>query len=112
MQHHRRAGRTGNTIVRCLYRRTYDLNVSLACRTLKRFGMYLTHSQRIRATLGARCSRFLTAALIACTIFFTVTASVVAGEPDAKEPVPAPPLEAPPQSLIHGLINLEFSNAY
>jgi hypothetical protein len=90
----------------------YDYKKSLACRTLKRFGMYLTNSQRIRATLGARCSRFLTAALIACTIFFTVTASMVAGEPDAKEPVPAPPLEAPPQSLIHGLINLELSNAY
>jgi hypothetical protein len=74
--------------------------------------MYLTKSQRIRATLGARCSRFLTAALIACTVSFADTASVRAGEPEAKEPAPAPPLEAPPPSLIHGLINLELSNAY
>ena len=74
--------------------------------------MYSTKSQRIRATLGARGLPFISAALIACTISFTVTASVSAGEPEAKEPAPAPPLEAPPQSLIHGLINLELSNAY
>jgi hypothetical protein len=74
--------------------------------------MYLANSQRIRATLGARCSRFLTAALIACTVSFTVATWVRAGEPEVKEPAPAPPLEAPPPSLIHGLINLELSNAY
>jgi hypothetical protein len=75
--------------------------------------MYPTKSQCIRATLGARCFRFISAALIACTLSFSVTASVKAGEEDAKAPEPAPPLqEAPPPSLIHGLINLEFSNAY
>src|ERR1700722_17657392 len=74
--------------------------------------MYLTDSQRISATLGARCSRFLTAALIACTVSLTVTTWVRAGEPEAEEPAPAPPLEAPPPSLIHGLTNMELSNAY
>jgi hypothetical protein len=73
--------------------------------------MYTSKSQRIKATFGARYSRFVSAALIASTLTFAAASPVSAGEPEAKEQVP-PPLEAPPQSLIHGLINLELSNAY
>jgi hypothetical protein len=74
--------------------------------------MYTMKSQRIRATFKARYSRFISAALISSTLIFTITSTVRAGEPEAKSTVQAPPLEAPPLSLIHGLINLEFSNAY
>src|SRR5260370_24594525 len=73
--------------------------------------MYTLKSQCIRATFKARYSRFISAALISSTLIFAIASSVNAGEPEAKN-VQAPPLEAPPQSLIHGLINLELSNAY
>jgi hypothetical protein len=36
-----------------------------------------------------------------------------AGESDVKNPISTPPpLETPPQSLIHGLINIELSDHY
>ena len=75
--------------------------------------MYPTKSQRIRATLGARYSRFISAALIACTLTFAMAAirfPRVNRRPRRLQP--APLQEAPPPSLIHGLVNLEFSNAY
>jgi hypothetical protein len=75
--------------------------------------MYRTKSQRIRATFGARCSRWIAAALLAVTLFFLQTATNQAGEPEAKGIQQPPPIqEAPPPSLIHGLINFELSNAY
>jgi YHS domain-containing protein len=62
-----------------------------------------TKSQCIRATLGARYSRFISAALIAATISFGVTSSVRAGEPAAKVIVPIPSLgEASSPNLESG----------
>ena len=63
--------------------------------------------------MGARYKRFIFAALITATLSFAVTSSVSAGQAAAKGTEQVPPLpEAPPQSLIHGLINVDLSNAY
>ena len=61
--------------------------------------MYPKKSQCIRATSGARYSRFISAALIAATLSFAAS-SVSAGEPEADGIEQVPPVpEAPPQSL-------------
>jgi hypothetical protein len=57
--------------------------------------------------------RLAFAFLLAGTFLFASLSTTIAGEDESKAPeTPPPPLEAPPQSLIHGLINLELSNAY
>lgn len=72
----------------------------LACRKLYACGMYPTKSQRMRATSGARYSRFLSVTLIAGTLCFALAASARAGETEAqgKEQNSALP-EIQPQSL-------------
>ncbi len=70
-------------------------------------------SQRQLPPPAAGYARFVSAVCIAGTLLFGSLSAAIAGEDDGKATVaPPPPLEAPPVSLIHGLINLEFSNAY
>jgi hypothetical protein len=70
-------------------------------------------SQRQSEPAAAGPARFASAVCIAATLLFASVSGALAGDTDGKAPEPTPPpLEAPPTSLIHGLINLELSNAY
>ena len=68
-----------------------------------------THQGNIR---GAMFSLDCRGSPCCVTLFFVQTATNQAGEPEAKGIQQPPIQEAPPPSLIHGLINFELSNAY
>jgi hypothetical protein len=81
----------------------------------KAFGMYQSNQSDLVFMLRHKpvdLNKLVVAAAIALALI-AMAVCAWAGEPDAKSPPLAPPpLEPPPLSLIHGLINVEFSDHY
>jgi hypothetical protein len=75
--------------------------------------MHRAHGYRVKSWFGGPVV-FKALTILAASAFYVATPlSSHAGQPEAKMSVlPPPPLEVTPPSLIHGLINLEFSDHY